>query len=145
MMKTFIDRLGIFEYTTSSVFGGKYAVSVSTAASFGAKGSADYLTRFLLGGSFKRGYVTGTLGVNLRGRRLPGDGVIMNEAYGLGRKLVSDIRNARAFPLQNLFKRLMIKHFMKPGLTRAILREKDGMMKAVYKNLVQRGLLFGPG
>lgn len=135
-MKNLIDRLGLFEYMTSSVFGGKYIAAISTAKSFGAKKTVEYLASVPLGGIFKKACVSGTLGVILRGGKkaieFPD---YMRKAHALGVRLVED------YQLQNLFPRFFNDIVMKPLITKGIVQYKDSDMRGVYRNLKERGII----
>ena len=142
-MKNLIDRLGLFEYFTSSAFGGKYVVGISTANSAGAaKKVAKSLAYLPTSGVFQRGYVSGFLGVSSRGKEVAEDSDALRRARELGRKLVQDIRSGRNYPLQNPIGSLINHLILKPNFSTAILDHRGGMMKGVHKNLEQRGLLL---
>ena len=73
-IKNLFDRLGQYAFLTSEL-GGKYVVGIATASSFGAAKVARQLAANVQHGVFRRAYVSGTLGVLLRGRHvssLPG-------------------------------------------------------------------------
>ena len=141
-MKNFVDRFGLFEYFTSSAFGGKYLVGISTANSAGAaKKVAKSLAYQFAPGVFQRGYVSGFLGASSRGDGIAEDIAAMRQARELGRKLVRDIQSGRRYPLQNPFAGLMNHLILKPNFRTAILGHREGMMKGVYESLTQRGLL----
>ena len=142
MMKNVFDRLGLFEYFTSSSFGGKYVAGISTANSAGAaKKVAKGLAHFLANGVFQRGYVSGFLGASSRGKGVAADPETLRKAHELGRKLAQDIQGGREYPLQNLAGRLVNRFILKPNFSTAILDHREGMMKGVYENLRGRGLL----
>jgi multimeric flavodoxin WrbA len=143
MMKNLIDRLGLFEYFTSSTFGGKYVVGISTANNArAAKKVAQTLAGFLSSGIFQRGYVSGFLGASSRGKGVAEDPGILRRARELGKKLVRDIQIGRRYPFQNPIGGLVNRLILKPNFSAAILDNREGMMKGVYENLKQRGLLL---
>jgi multimeric flavodoxin WrbA len=141
MMKNLIDRLGLFEYFTSSTFGNKYVIGISTANNMGsAKKVAKRLAYLLTNGVFQRGHVSGFLGASSRGEGITPDA--LRRARGLGRKLVRDIQIGRRYPLQYPIGGLVNRLILKPNFGTAILDNREGMMKGVYENLKQRGLLL---
>lgn len=141
-MKALIDRMGLFEYFTSSAFGGKHIVGISTANSAdAAKKVAKGLAHQFVQGVFQRGYVSGYLGVSSRGDGIARNAAALSQARALGRKLVQDIRGGRTYPLQNPFGGLMNRLILRPNFSKAILDYRDSMMRGVYENLAQRGLL----
>jgi multimeric flavodoxin WrbA len=141
-LKNLFDRLGLFERFTSATFGGKYVAGISTARSAGAarkvaKGLAGYLTN----GVFERGYSTGFLGASSGANGVEHDAEALKKAHALGRKLARDIRSGRRYPLQNLGGRLLNRLILKPSYSKAILDYREGAVKGVYENLMQRGVL----
>lgn len=140
IMKNFIDRLGMYERFTSSL-GGKYMVGISTAGSMGAGKVAKGLACLARDGVFRRGYVSGVLGVSIGGGGGANDTATLTMARSLGRKIARDIKNNKKYPFQNLFGRLINYLFVKPHFRKVILKNKDDSMKAVYNNLRQRGLI----
>lgn len=142
MMKNFIDRLGLFEYMTSSVFGGKYIAAISTAKSFGAKKTVKYLASIPSGGVFKKAYISGQLGVILRGGKKASDfPEYLQRASLLGRRLVKDYENGKTHPFQNFFSRQFNDIVMKPLIAKGISQYKDADMQGVYKNLTERNMI----
>jgi multimeric flavodoxin WrbA len=142
MLKNLIDRLGLFEYFTSSAFGGKYVVGISTANSAAAaKKVARGLAHKLTSGIFQRGYVSGFLGASSRGNGISGNPEALRKARELGGKLARDIQSGRQYPLQHPVGRLVNRFILKPNFRTAILDHREGMMKGVYENLRQRELL----
>jgi multimeric flavodoxin WrbA len=139
IMKNLIDRFGQYERFTSSL-GGKYTVGISTCAGTGAKKVAKNLTDFASSSLFLRGYNSGTLGVSIGPKDITKETKTLEKARGLGRKITKDIERANKYPLQNLFGRL-INVFSKAIYVKLILKLKDDAMKAVYRNLTQRGLI----
>lgn len=139
IMKNFIDRLGMYERFTSSM-GGKYIAGISTAGSMGAKKVAKSLTCLARDGIFRRGYVSGVLGVSIGGG-VANDVATLSMALDLGKKIARDIKSNKKYPLQNIFGRLINHLFVKPHFRKVILKNKDIGMKAVYNNLRQRGLI----
>ncbi len=142
MMKNFIDRLGLFEYFTSSTFGGKYVVGISTANNAQAATKvARILANTLSNGVFQRGYVSGFLGASSRGKGVAEDPGTLKKARELGRKLARDIQSRRQYPLQHLIGRVVNRFILKPNFEAAILDHQEGIMKGVYESLRQRELL----
>jgi multimeric flavodoxin WrbA len=141
MMKRFSERLGMFERFTSEVFGGKYVVGISTAGSMGAKKVANDLVGFPKNGIFKRGYVSGTLGIGVGPNSVTENPEALHKAHELGKKIVRDIKNGETYPLQNVFGRMFIGSILKPRFRKIITSDSEGRMKGVYTNLFQRGLL----
>jgi multimeric flavodoxin WrbA len=139
-MKNFIDRIGLFENMTSSLFGGKYVVGISTAASMGAKKVAKGLAYMVTGSIFQRGYVSGFLGVKL-GHRDVKDTNALSMASELGRKISRDIKNSKKYYLQNLFMRMMNCFILKSSYKKIIFKGKEDNLKNVYSNLKERGLV----
>lgn len=141
-MKALIDRMGLFEYFTSSAFGGKYVAGISTANSAGpAKKVAQGLAQLLAGGVFQRGYVSGYLGVSSRGDGVAQNAAALSQARALGNKVVQDIRSGKTYPLQNPLSSLMNRFILRPNFGKVILEYREGVMKGVYESLAQRGLL----
>lgn len=142
IMKRFLERIGMFERFTSEVFGGKYVAGISTGKSSGAQKVADYLVGFGSASIFKRGYVSGSLGIILRGGKTAAeDPQALQKAHQLGRKIVRDITSDASYPLQNLVGRLVNNYLLKPLFRKNIVTYKDNHMRGVYNNLQQRGLL----
>ncbi|VBB07549.1 nadph-dependent fmn reductase [Lucifera butyrica] len=140
IMKNFIDRLGMYERFTSSL-GGKYIVGIATAGHTGAKKVAMGLTCLARDGIFKRGYVSGILGINIGSDRVVNDAGKLMLARNLGKKITRDIKTYNKYPFQNLIGRWINCLFVRPHFYKVILKNKDGSMKAVYNNLSQRGLI----
>jgi multimeric flavodoxin WrbA len=138
-MKNLMDRLGQYAFLTST-FGGKYVIGLSTASSFGAAKTAGQLATSIRDSVFRRAYISGTLGVQLRGRHVSALPQALLKARALGRKMVSDIRHARRFPLQNLVGRLPIALFLRPLIKQSILKNKEAM-NGVYEELVRSGIV----
>ncbi len=138
-LRNLIDRLGQYAFLTSS-FGGKYVVGLSTAGSFGATKVAGQLAALIRDSVFRRGYVSGTLGVHLRGKHVSAMPKALAKARGLGGKIASDIHNGRRFPFQNLLGRLPNALFLRPLIRKAILNNQKAM-KGVYAELVRSGIL----
>jgi len=141
IMKQFLERMGLFEFLTSATFGNKYLAGISTAAGGKAKKVAKTLTNLTKNGIFKRGYVSGVLGINLNGKeitQLPG---ALAKAYTLGQKIAQDVKTAKKYPLQNILGRLMINIFVKPTFKKFIKRDRETTMKAVYENLRLRAMI----
>ena len=140
-IKNLFDRLGQYAYLTSSL-GGKYVVGIATASSFGAKKVARQLTAGVQKSVFRRGYVSGTLGVHLRGKHVSSLSGAMQTAASLGRGIVADFQAKRTFPLQNLLGRLPNALIMRPMIRKAIEQNKE-VMSGVHQELVRLGILSG--
>ncbi len=141
IMKNFIiDRIGMFTTYTSSL-GGKYFVGVSTCGGIGAKKVAKEILKHFTAGFHKRGYASGHFGVAIGNGRIEDHPKAMKKAYKLGVKLANDIIHKRKYPLQCLKDRLIIALFARKIILRNIYTNKNGNMKAVYDNLVERGLI----
>jgi len=138
-IKNLFDRLGQYAFLTSSL-GGKYVVGIATAGSFGAAKVARQLAAGVQQSVFRRGYVSGTLGVHLRGKHASAMPHALRAAFGLGRKMASDIRARRRFPLQNLLGRLPNVLFMRPMIRKAIEGNRE-TMGGVYRELVRTGII----
>jgi multimeric flavodoxin WrbA len=140
-MKNLGDRLGQFAWLAST-FGGKYIAGIATASSFGADKTAAQLVAGLRDGVFRRAYVSGTLGVPLRGKLVSTMPQALAKARALGGKVASDIRAGRRYPLQNLAGRLPNALLMRPMIRQAIVNNKEAM-KGVYQELVRTGIVAG--
>ncbi len=142
IMKNLIDRLGMYEVTTSS-FGGKYMLGIASANSAGAaRKVAKGLSRFGIGGTFLRSYSTGYLGASFRGgRKAAQDAALLAQARRNGGKLVDDIRSARKYPLQGLPQRMLSALLLKPAFSNYIKKHKGGESKVLYDSLRRRNLL----
>lgn len=139
-MKNLVDRLGQFAFLTST-FGGKYVIGLATASGFGAAKTAGQLAASFRDSVFRRAYVTGTLGVHLRGRHVSDLSQVLLKARALGRKMVSDIRNGRRYPLQNLAGRLSRALFLRPLIKQSVLEHKESL-NGVYEELIRRGIVI---
>jgi multimeric flavodoxin WrbA len=138
-MKNLIDRLGQYAFLTST-FGGKYVIGIATASSFAAKKVAGQLAAAMRDGMFRRAYVSGTLGIRLRGQHVRTMPRVLFQAHALGCKMVADMRNGRRFPLQNLAGRFPKALFLRPLIKQGIIKNKEAM-KGVYEELIRRELL----
>lgn len=138
-MKNLFDRLGMFAWMTST-FGGKCLAGVTTANSFGAAKAAKLLAATLRDSVFRLAYVSGTLGVPLRGRKVPSMPKVLSKARSLGRRMASDIRAGRRYPLQNLLGRLPNALFLRPMIRQAIVNNRQ-VMNGVYEELVCTGVM----
>ncbi len=140
-MKNLLDRFGLFEYFTASL-GGKYLAAISTASRpAAARKTAAMIPRLLAGGVFKRGFVSGVMGAKAQPKGMPVEARDLKRAAGLGRRLASDVKNGRRYPWQFPFRRLMNRYVLKPGFRAAVLKYKDDMMKGVFANLSERGMI----
>ena len=141
-MKNLIDRLGLFEYMTGEVFGGKYVAAIATAKSSGARQTVDYLAQVALGGVFAKARVSGRLGVVLRGGKSAGQSPeLLEKARRLGRKMVADFQRRRTFPWQKFFPRLLNDRVMKSMIAKGIAEHAGNGMRGVYASLKARGLI----
>ena len=142
IMKNFIDRLGMYEISTSSL-GGKYMAGIASANSAGAaKKVAKGLSRFGVGGTFMRSYSVGYLSAGFRGgKRAEQDEVLLSKARKLGAKVAEDIRAEKRYTLQGLPKRILNALLMKPAFSTYIKNNKDGEAKVIYESLQRRNLL----
>lgn len=142
MMKCLIDRLGMFEVSTSSL-GGKYMAGISAANSaMAAVKVAKKLAQFGNGGTFMRSYTSGWLGRGFSGgKNALEDKEGLGKAKELGMNVIRDIRSSRRYIFQNLPGRLLSSLVMKPAFRKYITKNKDGDAKFLYSNLRQRGLL----
>lgn len=140
-MKSFVERLGLFEYFASTL-GGKYMAAISTASRPGAaRKAAKVIPRLLAGGVFQRGYISGVMGAKAQGRGIPIRDSDLRRAAKLGRKLALDIARGQRYPWQSFAGRLINRLLVRPGLRGAVLKYKDEMMRGVYLNLKERGLI----
>jgi multimeric flavodoxin WrbA len=140
-MKNFLDRFGLFEFFAASL-GGKHLASISTASKPGAaRKTAASICRLFSGGVFGRAYVAGALGVKARPAGSPVDGRDLKRAEALGRKLALGIKRGRTYPWQRPLRHLMNALVMKPSFRASILKYRDDMMKGVYLDLRERGLI----
>jgi hypothetical protein len=120
-------------------FGSKYFAGISTSGGSGAKNIAKELVHFPKNGVFERGYISGTLGADLKGKNV--SGIAMNQAKKLGEKLVLDIKESKKYTFQNMAGRLLSRFILRPGFKRFIIRDKDTKTQAVYENLKLRELI----
>lgn len=142
-VKNLLDRFGQFAWMASS-FGGKYLAAIATGSSFGAPAVAKQLTGALASGVFRRAYVSGTLGVHLRGANVSAMPKALKRARALGAKVAADIAAGKRYPLQNLAGRLPNALLMRPMLAKAIVAHRD-RMRGVYDELVRTGALAPTG
>lgn len=141
ILKNLIDRLGLFEYATSAVFGGKYVISVSTAASFGANNVAGYLAGLAGGSLMSKGYVTGKLAVHIKNKTVKEMPEVMGKALLLGKKITNDIKEGKTYPLQNFSTRLILDKIVKPNFLKIISKNKDGKLRGVYNYLFAHNMI----
>lgn len=142
IMKSLFERLGMFEVMTSSL-GGKYFAGISAAGSAtAARKTGREMVSFVGSGVFKRGYISDVLGAGfLKGKAASEDSIAMMKARNLGKKISRDIINENRYPGQKPFTRFVSNLIVKPQFIKYISREKEHDTKAVYSNLVHRGLL----
>jgi len=143
MMKNLIDRLGMYEVSTSSL-GGKYMAGISAASSaIAAKKVARGLSRIGANGTFMRSYASGYLGMGFSGgRKASDDKKVLEKARRLGNRVYDDLIKGRTYPFQNIFGRIINNLILKPAFTKYIQKNKDGEAKILYTNLRQRELIF---
>jgi multimeric flavodoxin WrbA len=140
-MKNFIvDRIGMYTAYTSSL-GGKYFVGVSTCGGIGAKKVALNMAKHFIAGFHKRAYMSGYIAASLGYNRVEENPKVMKKAYQLGFKLVQDIKVHRRYPFQKLFDRILMSFIVRKIILNNIYTNKDGNMKAVYENLIDRKLI----
>lgn len=140
-MKNFLaDRIGMYTVYTSSL-GGKYFVGVSTCGGIGAAQVAREMAQDFIVSFHQRGYSSGYFGVKLGYDRIEARPDALAKAYRLGQKLADDIRTGRKYPFQKLFDRLQMALIVRRIILKNIYTNKDKRMKAVYANLVSRGLI----
>jgi multimeric flavodoxin WrbA len=142
IMKNLIDRLGMYEMSTSSL-GGKYMAGIASASAQGAaKKVAKGLSRFGIGGTFMRSYSVGYLGAGFKGgRRAEKDEALLLKARRLGAKVADSISSKKFYPLQGLPKRMINTLMMRPVFGDYIKKNKDGETKVLYESLQRRQLL----
>lgn len=144
-MRNFNDeRMGMYETYTSSM-AGKYYLGFSTAGGVGARKVAKKLAYSKMSNIFARSYVSGYHGAlrsgkNFEIRRIEECDSDMHRAYQLGIKLVYDISKNRRYHFQGLVQRIMNKLILKPIITKNIKKNREGIMRGVYLNLVDRKL-----
>jgi multimeric flavodoxin WrbA len=141
MMKRFIERTGLLEQFSADLFGGKYVIGLSTAGGMGAVNTAKNLVKLVASGAFDRAYITGYLGAHLKGSKISQNKKIMDKAYSLGKKIVSDISKKRNYGLQNLYRRFLNSFIIKPMFLKTIISNKNGMTKGVFNILEAKGYL----
>lgn len=139
-MKALLDRLGMYNAYTSAL-GGKYVISISSAGAMGAKTVAKNLAGLVANGVFRRGYISGLLAVNAGHAQTCEDQRLLNKAYMLGQKIADDIAGKRRHPLQNLSVRILNKLAVRRAFLRNIMRHKEKEMKAIYRELTERGII----
>jgi multimeric flavodoxin WrbA len=142
IMKNFIDRLGMYEVSTSSL-GGKYMAGIASASSASAaKRVAKTLSRFGIRGTFLRSYCVGYLGAGFKGgRQANRDEALLAKAAKLGANVALAIRTKRRYPAQGLPARILNALLMKPVFSSYIKTNKDGEASALYESLHRRDLL----
>lgn len=138
-MKNLFDRLGQYAWLTSSL-GGKYVAGIATAGSFGAKKVARDMAACVQQSVFRRGYITGTLGVALRGKTAASNPGALAAAARLGRTMAAAVTAKKKYPLQNLFGRIPNALVVRPLIRKGIQQNRDAM-SAVHHELVRRGIL----
>ncbi len=141
-MKNLIDRLGLFEYMTGEVFGGKYVAAIATAKSSGAKQTVAYLAQVALGacspGPASR---AGSAWSCAGGKSASECPELLEKARRLGGKMVADFERRRAFPWQNFLSRQLNDRVMRPMIAKGIAEHAGNGMGGVYASLKARGLI----
>jgi multimeric flavodoxin WrbA len=141
-MKNFLDRMGLFEYFSAYAFGGKYRAGIATAnRAAEARKVAKHLASLLTSTFYGRGYISGYLGASSSPNGVAEDAEALRQARELGRKLAQDIQSGRAYPLQNLFGRLLNRLLIEPRIRTVIVQYRESVMRGVYESLIARGLL----
>jgi multimeric flavodoxin WrbA len=139
-MKNFmVDRIGMFTAYTSSL-GGKYFVSISTAGGIGANKVAESMADHFLVGFHQRSYMTGNLFAHVGHGNIHSNPEWEDKARRLGRKLALDIEKKRTYPFQKLTSRIVNRVLVRKLIMTNIYKNKDGELKGVYQNLVERNL-----
>jgi multimeric flavodoxin WrbA len=138
-MKNLFDRLGQFAFLTS-LLGGKYVAGIATAGSFGAKKVARGLAASVQHSVFRRAYVSGALGVHLKGRQISDVPSALEAANALGRKMAGDYLAKWTYPLQNLMTRISNALIMRPLIRKGIQANRE-TMGGVYNELVRTGII----
>jgi multimeric flavodoxin WrbA len=141
LLRNLIERLGMFEYMTSSALGKKYVIGVSTAGGNIAKKVAKGLSYMSYGGIFKRGYSSGSIGVGVKSLDISKFPDSLNNAFLLGKKLVDDIKNKKKYVLQKLSERLVKNIILKPIMKKFIVQGKESNTKAIYNILIEEGVI----
>ncbi len=141
-LKNLIDRLGMLEFLTGSVFGGKYIALIATASGFGANSAVNYLKMAVNSGMFSRSYLSGTLPVLLKGaKHISEIPKYLNKAYKLGKKLVKDHEKGKNYLFQNFLMNIVKSLIIKPSIKKNIVKYKDKELHGVYLKLAERGLV----
>jgi multimeric flavodoxin WrbA len=141
MMKNFIaDRIGMYAAYTS-LFEGKYFAGLSTGGAIGVQKVAKDLSREFSSDFHARSYVSGYLGVNVGHKRIEDIPIALKKAHELGGKMSKDMKSGKSFVFQRLFARMMFGLFARRIILANIYSNKDGQLKAVYENLVDRKLI----
>lgn len=140
-MKNFMtDRIGMFN-AYSSRLAGKYLVGIATAGGVGAKKTARDLVWGYSSGFFGRSFISGYIGVHIGYGRIEDFPEEMKKARELGRRMATDICTGRSYPFQNLPGRFLIRCVIRPIILKNLLTHREGIMKAVYEDLIERKLL----
>jgi multimeric flavodoxin WrbA len=140
-MKNFLDRFGLFEFFTASL-GGKHLAAISTASRpAAARKTAAMIMRLFSGGVFRRAYIAGIMGAKAQPLGSPADGRDLKRAEALGRRLALGVKRGRTYPWQQPIRHLTNAIVMKPSFRASILKYKEDMMKGVFINLKERGLI----
>lgn len=140
-MKNLFERLGMYERCTS-MLSNKYVVAVSTASQESAsKKTAKELATGVSSCLYGRSMVAGILGAGILPNGVSGNEMVLQRAFSLGEKLVTDINEQKNYPFQYPLNRLIMHRFVQPVMNKFIIENQEQSTKAVYANLYQRGLL----
>jgi hypothetical protein len=126
-------------YTSS--LGGKYFIGVSTAGGIGAKKVAKELANDFVVGFHQHGHRTGYVYAYVGNDTIKDHPKKLTQAYQLGIKLVQDFEKQKQYHFQKILNKLLIHLIVKRMIIKNITENKEGMMKAVYQNLLNRGLI----
>ena len=135
MMKKFLERLGLKEYMTSEVLGGKYIASIITAGGSNPKKIAHSLNGLGRNGIFKRAYDCGYVTARVGKTPVENNLKLQDEAKKLGKRVVLSIKSNKKFYFQNLPTRVITSLFVKPMFVKRITKFKDSNHKGIYDYL----------
>jgi multimeric flavodoxin WrbA len=137
--KTFSDRIGMYNVYTS-MMAGKYFAGISAGAVLGSNKVAKLLVE-ISNGFLARGFISGAMGITLGWGHVKDYPKTLEKAYKLGSRVAIDIKTGAQYPFQGLYSRLLGKLFLSRVMRKNILQNKDGKLKAVYENVLSRGLM----
>jgi multimeric flavodoxin WrbA len=140
-MKNLFERLGMYERCTS-MLSNKYVVAVSTASQeSAARKTAKELATGVSSCLYGRSMVSGILGAGILPNGVSSNKMVLQKAFSMGEKLVTDINEQKKYRFQYPLNRLIMHRFVQPVMNKFIIENKEQSTKAVYANLFQRGLL----